>query len=108
MIPGGAEWIIIGGVVLVLFGASAIPRFARSIGPRQEGIRKGPARRRPPGGRTQRRGKRNPWMTARNGPKPDLPGAGVPASAWPPVGGCTVSRPSWRRLKEPPRRSRTR
>lgn len=32
MLPGGAEWIIIGGVVLVLFGASAIPRFARSIG----------------------------------------------------------------------------
>ena len=32
MIPGGMEWIIIGGVVLVLFGASAIPRFARSIG----------------------------------------------------------------------------
>ena len=41
MIPGGAEWIIIGGVVLVLFGASAIPRFARSIGRAKKEFEKG-------------------------------------------------------------------
>jgi sec-independent protein translocase protein TatA len=41
MIPGGAEWIIIGGVVLVLFGASAIPRFARSIGRAKREFEKG-------------------------------------------------------------------
>ena len=29
---GTTEILIIGGVVLVLFGASALPRFARSIG----------------------------------------------------------------------------
>lgn len=41
MLPGGAEWIIIGGVVLVLFGASAIPRFARSIGRAKKEFEKG-------------------------------------------------------------------
>ena len=41
MIPGGAEWIIIGAVVLVLFGASAIPRFARSIGRAKREFEKG-------------------------------------------------------------------
>jgi sec-independent protein translocase protein TatA len=41
VIPGGAEWIIIGGVVLVLFGASAIPRFARSIGRAKKEFEKG-------------------------------------------------------------------
>ena len=41
MIPGGAEWIIIGGVVLVLFGASAIPRFARSVGRAKKEFEKG-------------------------------------------------------------------
>ena len=41
MIPGGVEWIIIGGVVLVLFGASAIPRFARSIGRAKKEFEKG-------------------------------------------------------------------
>ena len=41
MIPGGAEWIIIGAVVLVLFGASAIPRFARSIGRAKKEFEKG-------------------------------------------------------------------
>lgn len=41
MIPGGAEWVIIGGVVLVLFGASAIPRFARSIGRAKKEFEKG-------------------------------------------------------------------
>jgi len=41
MLPGGAEWIIIGGVVLVLFGASAVPRFARSIGRAKKEFEKG-------------------------------------------------------------------
>lgn len=41
MLPGGAEWIIIGGVVLVLFGASAIPRFARSVGRAKKEFEKG-------------------------------------------------------------------
>ena len=30
--PGISEWIIIAVVILVLFGAAAIPKFARSIG----------------------------------------------------------------------------
>ena len=41
VIPGGAEWIIIGGVVLVLFGARAIPKFARSIGRAKQEFEKG-------------------------------------------------------------------
>jgi Sec-independent protein translocase protein TatA len=31
MLPGGAEWIIIGGVVLVLFGASAVRRLGSTV-----------------------------------------------------------------------------
>ena len=41
VIPGGAEWVIIGGVVLVLFGARAIPKFARSIGRAKREFEKG-------------------------------------------------------------------
>ena len=39
--PGGLEWLVIGGVVLVLFGASAIPRFARSIGKAKKEFERG-------------------------------------------------------------------
>ena len=41
VIPGGAEWVIIGGVVLVLFWARAIPKFARSIGRAKREFEKG-------------------------------------------------------------------
>lgn len=30
--PGGMEWIIIAGAVLVLFGAKKIPEFAKGLG----------------------------------------------------------------------------
>ena len=39
--PGHLELLIIGGIVLVLFGASAIPRFARSIGRAKAEFEKG-------------------------------------------------------------------
>lgn len=39
--PGGLEWVVIGGIVLVLFGASAIPRFARSIGKAKKEFERG-------------------------------------------------------------------
>ena len=41
MFPGGSELIVIGAIVLVLFGASAIPRFARSIGRAKREFEKG-------------------------------------------------------------------
>ncbi len=31
-LPGGMEWVIIIGIVLLLFGAAAIPKLARSMG----------------------------------------------------------------------------
>lgn len=31
-LPGGGEWLLIIAVVLLLFGASAIPKLARSLG----------------------------------------------------------------------------
>jgi len=39
--PGGWEVMVIGGIVLVLFGASAIPKFARSIGKAKREFEKG-------------------------------------------------------------------
>jgi sec-independent protein translocase protein TatA len=39
--PGGWEVIVIAGVVLVLFGASAIPKFAKSIGKAKREFEKG-------------------------------------------------------------------
>ncbi len=38
---GSTEIIIIAGVVLVLFGAAAIPKFARSLGQAKKEIEKG-------------------------------------------------------------------
>jgi sec-independent protein translocase protein TatA len=39
--PGSPEILIVGVIVLVLFGASAIPRFARSIGRAKAEFEKG-------------------------------------------------------------------
>ena len=38
---GATEILIIGGVVFVLFGATAIPKFARSIGQAKKEFQKG-------------------------------------------------------------------
>lgn len=38
---GSTEWIVIGVVVLVLFGGAAIPRFARSLGKAKREFEKG-------------------------------------------------------------------
>lgn len=38
---GGTEWIVIGLVVLVLFGGAAIPKFARSLGRAKREFEKG-------------------------------------------------------------------
>jgi sec-independent protein translocase protein TatA len=39
--PGGSEWIIIGIVVLVLFGGSQLPKLARSLGEARKEFEKG-------------------------------------------------------------------
>ena len=39
--PGGMEWILILGVVVLLFGASAIPKLAKSIGKAKTEFEKG-------------------------------------------------------------------
>ncbi len=38
---GSTEILVIGGVVVLLFGASAIPKFARSIGKAKKEFREG-------------------------------------------------------------------
>jgi sec-independent protein translocase protein TatA len=38
---GSTEWIVIGLVVLVLFGGAAIPKFARSLGRAKREFEKG-------------------------------------------------------------------
>lgn len=39
--PGQFEWIVIAVVVLILFGAGAIPRFARNVGRAKSEFEKG-------------------------------------------------------------------
>lgn len=41
MFTGGSEWIIILLVVLVLFGAAAIPKLAKSLGQARKEFKKG-------------------------------------------------------------------
>ncbi len=38
---GAGEWLVIGGVIFVLFGATAIPKFARSLGKAKREFEKG-------------------------------------------------------------------
>jgi len=39
--PGGTEWIIIGAVVVLLFGARKLPELARSLGRSSREFKKG-------------------------------------------------------------------
>jgi sec-independent protein translocase protein TatA len=39
--PGGTEWIIIGAVVVLLFGAKKLPELARSLGKSSREFKKG-------------------------------------------------------------------
>jgi sec-independent protein translocase protein TatA len=39
--PGGTEWIIIGAVVVLLFGAKKLPELARSLGRSSREFKKG-------------------------------------------------------------------
>ena len=39
--PGGTEWIVIGAVVLLLFGAKKLPELARSLGKSSTEFKKG-------------------------------------------------------------------
>lgn len=39
--PNGSEWIIIAVVVFFVFGASKLPKFARSLGQAQNEFKKG-------------------------------------------------------------------
>jgi sec-independent protein translocase protein TatA len=41
MIPGGPEVLVIGGVVVLLFGASKLPKLAKSAGKAKGEFRKG-------------------------------------------------------------------
>ena len=41
MIPAGPEVLIIGGVIVLLFGASKLPKLARSIGQASGELQKG-------------------------------------------------------------------
>ena len=38
---GAGEWLVIGGVIFVLFGATAIPKFAKSLGKAKREFEKG-------------------------------------------------------------------
>lgn len=55
--PGGAEWLIILVVVVLLFGAKKLPEFARSLGRSssefKKGIREGSEEPKPTDGGTQ-------------------------------------------------------
>ncbi|HJP64684.1 MAG TPA: twin-arginine translocase TatA/TatE family subunit [Actinomycetota bacterium] len=39
--PGGTEWIIIGAVIVLLFGARKLPELARSLGRSSREFKKG-------------------------------------------------------------------
>lgn len=39
--PGGTEWILIGAVVLLLFGGKKLPELARSLGKSSREFKKG-------------------------------------------------------------------
>jgi sec-independent protein translocase protein TatA len=39
--PGGTEWIVIGAVVLLLFGAKKLPELARSLGKSSREFKRG-------------------------------------------------------------------
>ena len=39
--PGGTEWILIGAVVLLLFGGKKLPELARSLGKSSKEFKKG-------------------------------------------------------------------
>ena len=39
--PGGTEWIVIGAVVLLLFGAKKLPKLARSLGKSSREFKRG-------------------------------------------------------------------
>ena len=39
--PGGVEWVIIGGVVLLLFGGSKLPKLGGAIGESIKNFKKG-------------------------------------------------------------------
>ena len=39
--PSGSEWLIIGVIVLLLFGGSQLPKLARSLGEAQKEFKKG-------------------------------------------------------------------
>ncbi len=39
--PGGTEWLIIAGVVVLLFGAKKLPELARSLGRSSREFKKG-------------------------------------------------------------------
>ncbi len=38
---GAGEWVVIGAVIFVLFGSTAIPKFARSLGKAKREFEKG-------------------------------------------------------------------
>jgi sec-independent protein translocase protein TatA len=39
--PGGTEWIVVGAVVLLLFGAKKLPELARSLGKSSREFKRG-------------------------------------------------------------------
>jgi sec-independent protein translocase protein TatA len=39
--PGGPEWLIIGGVIILLFGAKKLPELARSLGKSSREFKRG-------------------------------------------------------------------
>jgi sec-independent protein translocase protein TatA len=39
--PGGAEWLIVAGLVILLFGARKLPELARSLGRSSREFKKG-------------------------------------------------------------------
>lgn len=41
MIPGGPELLILGGIVVLLFGANKIPELARSVGKAEGELKRG-------------------------------------------------------------------
>lgn len=41
VVPGGQEWLLIVGIVVLLFGASQVPKLARSLGRSQVELEKG-------------------------------------------------------------------
>jgi sec-independent protein translocase protein TatA len=41
MMPSGFEWLIVLGIVVLLFGSSKLPSLARSLGSAQREFRKG-------------------------------------------------------------------